>query len=34
LIHRGGLRAQVLSAGTIHVGDIVEEMPKALAQAG
>lgn len=34
LIHRGGLRAQVLTAGTIHVGDMIEEMPKALAHAG
>jgi hypothetical protein len=25
LIHRGGLRAQVLSSGTIRVGDIVSE---------
>jgi MOSC domain-containing protein YiiM len=25
LIHRGGLRAQILTAGTIRVGDVVEE---------
>ena len=24
LVHRGGLRAQVLNGGTIHVGDVVE----------
>jgi MOSC domain-containing protein YiiM len=33
LVHRGGLRAQVVTAGTIHVGDEIEEMPKALANA-
>ena len=34
LVHRGGLRAQIVTAGTIHVGDEIEEMPKALANAG
>lgn len=24
LIHRGGLRAQILSEGTVHVGDVVQ----------
>ncbi len=27
LRHRGGLRAQILSAGTIHVGDSVQTLP-------
>ena len=27
LIHRGGLRAQVIEEGTIQVGDLVEELP-------
>ena len=27
LVHRGGLRAQVLNEGTIHVGDTVEWEP-------
>lgn len=27
LIHRGGLRAQVIQEGTIAVGDLVEELP-------
>lgn len=34
LVHRGGLRAQIVTAGTIHVGDEIEAMPKALANAG
>jgi len=34
LVHRGGLRAQILTAGTIHVGDMIEEMPKVLAHTG
>lgn len=25
LIHRGGLRAQVLTEGVIHIGDVIEE---------
>jgi hypothetical protein len=29
LIHRGGLRAQILTEGVIHVGDTVR--PKALS---
>jgi MOSC domain-containing protein YiiM len=27
LVHRGGLRADVLSVGTIRTGDIVEALP-------
>ena len=27
LIHRGGLRAQVLTDGIIHVGDLIQERP-------
>jgi len=32
LIHRGGLRAQILSEGVIHVGDAIEEVSIASYQ--
>ena len=30
LVHKGGLRAQILSEGTISLGDIIQEFPTGL----
>jgi MOSC domain-containing protein YiiM len=33
LLHRAGLRANILAAGVIHVGDTIAEAPVSLAEA-